>query len=51
MNFIEELDELLPVDFDDQEEQWVLTFTPHRMSATLSVESKCYRVDRIFESD
>ena len=51
MNFVEELDELLPVDFENQEEQWVLTFSQHRIKATLSVESKCYRVDRISESD
>ena len=51
MNFIEELDELLPVDFENHEKQWVLTFSQHRITATLSVESKCYRVDRISESD
>ena len=51
MNFIEELDELLPVEFQNQEEQWVLAFTPHQMKATISVESKCYLVEKISEDD
>ena len=51
MNFVQEVDELLPVDFENQEEQWVLTFIPHRMKATLSIASRCYRVDWIAEDD
>jgi hypothetical protein len=47
LNFIQELDQILPMQFENQEENWLLTFPAIGIEAALSFEGYCYKVSKI----
>jgi hypothetical protein len=47
LNFIQELDQVLPMQFENQEETWLLTFPSITLEAVISFEGYCYKVSPI----
>jgi hypothetical protein len=46
-NLIRELDQVLPMRYENNEESWMLTFPEINMEACISFEGSCYKVSEI----
>ncbi|TLS52729.1 hypothetical protein FE782_08865 [Paenibacillus antri] len=49
-NLIRELNEALPIEYENNEESWLLTFPQLQVEACISWEGACYKVSRIGET-
>lgn len=46
-DFIRELDQVLPIRYENNEESWLLTFPQLNLEACISFEGSCYKVSHI----